>query len=222
MGPPAPWPSSLLYCSLAKHWLPGCAMWEHVHHEIARIWAQHQDRKVRTEEESRTEGCVSLLAPVQMRCASNDTFSPLPCWGDAVQWVLLLSLGRKMWLQGCLIQLGPRIHGESESNGEMNCNSSSAQQQLRRSRFSFSHKLQIWSVPFLLLIVKRTEKQTLGIVLILSLTNSHFPVEAYIIPRICNQLHCCLLFSISLPMMWKCTLRMCFHLLLRVGEYISL
>lgn len=80
MGSPAPWPSSLLYCSLAKHCLSGCATWDHVCYEIASVWAQHQGRKVRAEEENRTEGCASFLALVQMCCASNDAFSPLPCW----------------------------------------------------------------------------------------------------------------------------------------------
>lgn len=134
MGPLAPQPSSLLYCSLAKHWLSGCATWDHVHHEIARFWAQHQGRKVRTEEESRTEGCVSLL--VQYRCTVPPMSHFLPCLPGRCSAV---SLGRKMWLQGCLIQLGPRIHGENGSNGEMNCSSISAQQQLKSSRLALSY-----------------------------------------------------------------------------------
>lgn len=60
-------------------------------------------------------------------------------------------------------------------------------------------QLQTQCMLFCLLTVKWTEKQTLDFLLFPSSTKSHFPVEEFVIPRIFNQLCCCLLLSISFP-----------------------
>lgn len=123
-------PPLLLYCSLAKRWLSGCATWKHVHHETASVWAS--TRVGRWGQRRRAGQKAVFHSCHRCRCAESRIQNP-----PMTHFLLCLvgrhsagSLGRKMWLWGCLIQLGPRIHGENGSNGEMNSNASSAQKQI--------------------------------------------------------------------------------------------
>lgn len=114
---------------------------------------QHQGRKVRTEEESRTESCISLLAPMQMCCASNDTFSPLPGWE-----MLSRVSGKEDVALGMSHPAGAQDPwGKWEQWGN-ELQPQQCSQQLKSSRFSFSHGCR-YNVC-LSLIVKQTEKQT--------------------------------------------------------------
>lgn len=89
MGPAAPWPSSpLLPCSLAKCCFSGCAMQDHVYHELqvlrpsSRVWRWEERRK------AGREVVFHSWHQWQIHCAPDGTFSTLPPWGDVMLRVL--------------------------------------------------------------------------------------------------------------------------------------
>lgn len=89
MGPAAPWPSSpVLPCSLAKCCFSGCAVQDHVYHELqvlrpsSRVWRWEERRK------AGREVVFQSWHQWQICCAPDGTFSTLPPWGDVMLWVL--------------------------------------------------------------------------------------------------------------------------------------